>query len=170
MKRILISIFSLVLILSTFSFGNSAFATGTETPNNLIEPFAVDPGDSIPYCAKTFNSTDGASYVVIQTYANGKERSIQWSFRIKPAYYSKYGSETKTWISTARVNDRDINSPYSYHIESPDYNFHGSLKNYQLHGTNVAFKANDIVYFKFNSVSRSKVDAATSVKVKCRIK
>lgn len=177
MKKLLFSIFSLVLIFSLAPLKQenvSATELEQETEDINIEPLGIDgPGDGIPYCNQTFTSfNNDDSYVTIQTNTQSADRSIQWGFHIRSSAYSKYSPTTTVGIGTATVNGVMINSPYSNHTAAPDYNFHGSLKNYQimLTGKSQPLKANDIVTLFFRAHSSNGANSsATSVDLKCRV-
>lgn len=48
-------------------------------------------------------------------------------------------------MPSAAVNSKAINTPYEPHSEGASYNFHGSLKNYQIKGQIYPLKKGDIV-------------------------
>lgn len=171
MKRILMSIstFSLVLILTFSSFQlESASAISIENHSNLIEPLGYE--DEVRACSGNFYSSDGESYVTIQTNTNSVDRSLQWGFFINESAFYKYNPEVTVLLESTTVNGKNVpDRPYSPHTESPDYNFHGSMKVYKIAGTstNINLKSKDIVYFAFKAYRGSE---NTSVKFECSVK
>lgn len=157
-----------------FKVGFSELGIYNETIENMsgliVEPFDVDPGDGIRYCSGTFNSyLNSDSYVTIQTNTSSVNRSIQWAFFIRPSAYSKYQPEVTVRLTDATVNGVKINRPYEAHTESPSYNFHGSMKNYQVAGTNKALQSNDIIEFFFRAHGYGVDSGTTAVSLKCRV-
>jgi hypothetical protein len=49
----------------------------------------------------------------------------------------KLGPVVAVDITSATINDRAIHTPYSKHVQSSNYNFHSSLKNYDFIGSRV---------------------------------
>lgn len=167
MKKLLMSIFtfSLVLILTLSSFQlESASAISIGNTSDLIEPFTSDlieplgHDDDLRFCSGIFNSSDGRSYVTIQTNTSSVDRSIQWGLFIRPSFYDLFRPNVRVTMSTASVNDVRINVPYSSHYESPDYNFHGSMKIYQVSGKNYGLKSGDIVKFSWSVLNPTTIN------------
>lgn len=142
---------------------------GIANPEELLR--GVDPGDDTPSCSGSFSSPNGDAYTSMQVGAiDSTYRTLIWGLWIKPSAQSKYGSEVETRLLNASVNGSDINPPYAPHKEEPDYNFHGSLKNYNFKGKSGggSLKKNDIVYFQWSLVS-TKTHEGTGIRLKCRI-
>lgn len=170
MKKLLMSIstFSLALILTFSSFQlESASAISSENPGELIQPLAV-PGE-VRSCIGKFFSADGESYVNIQTNTGSVNRSLQWSFFINSSAYKLYSPQVKVMMTPVWVNGVYANSPYSPHTQSPSYNFHGSMKNYQVSGINKALKAGDRVKLFWRATNPSNSKNTTSVDFTCKV-
>jgi hypothetical protein len=170
MKKLLMSIitFSLVLIL-TFSSSQLESVSAINT-SYLIEPLGYD--DEVRACSGTFSSSDGRSYVMIQTNSSSVNRSLQWGFYIRPSAYELFRPGVNVSMS-ASVNGVRINSPYAPHYESPNYSFHGSMKNYQVLGENYGLKSGDIVnfnWFALNPTAINGVKNTTLIFLECAVK
>lgn len=110
--------------------------------------------------------------MTIQTNNSSVNPSLQWGFHIKPSNYELFRPAVNVSIS-ASVNGVRINSPYPSKYESPDYNFHGSMKNYQVSGKNYALKSGDIVkfnWFALNPTLINGVKNTTLIFVECAVK
>lgn len=174
MKKITTFLLTLLILVGLSSI--PVQAEELDVPSDIANPEAQliggeDPGDDTPSCQRTFSSTNGDAYTTMQVGAiDSTNRSLQWGLWIKPAAQSKYGSEVETRLLVAKVNDSEINPPYTPHIKAPDYNFHGSLKNYNFKGKSGggSLKKNDIVYFQWSLVS-TKTQEGTSIRLKCRM-
>ncbi|AHN20382.1 hypothetical protein [Lysinibacillus varians] len=171
MKKLLMSIitFSLVLIL-TFSSSSHLESVSAINTSNLIERLGYD--DEVRACEGTFSSSDGHSYVMIQTNTSSVNRSLQWGFYIRPSAYELFRPAVNVSMS-ASINGTRINSPYSSHYERPSYSFHGSLKNYQVVGQNYGLKSGDIVnfnWFALNPTEIKGVKNTTLIFLECAVK
>ncbi|MCH1627410.1 hypothetical protein [Fredinandcohnia quinoae] len=175
MKKIAIFLFVLIMMV-----GSLITPANAEEPNDIelnleatdIELTDIDPGDGILSCERSFLSSDGDLYVNMQAAAvDSTTRSLQWGFRIKESARTKFGSQVKVELKTARVNNKDINPPYAPHTNSPSYNFHGSMKNYQFKGIGGGgtLKKYDLVYFHFTASSIQNYWEVTSIELKCRV-
>ncbi|MEK3977357.1 hypothetical protein MKZ20_21665 [Psychrobacillus sp. FSL K6-2684] len=180
MKKLLKSISIFLLVLLSFSSfqlkpasadsPESDSTLSVEYPIDLIEPLGED--DELPFCQGTFNSPDGESYVTIQTNTGSVNRSIQFGFFIKPSAYHKYRPGVDVFAS-AWVNNVKANSPYPGHYEVPEYNFHGSMKVYQVSGKNYNLKSGDIVRLYWsgsNPTSINGVKNVTLLNLECAVK
>ncbi|PAE11607.1 hypothetical protein CHI02_14180 [Niallia circulans] len=68
-----------------------------------------------------------------------------WGFHLTSSARSFLGQIVVVKMTSATVNSKAINTPYEPHSEGASYNFHGSLKNYQIKGQNYQLKKGDIV-------------------------
>lgn len=138
--------------------------------SSVSVPLQSVSAESIPECNGLFQSSNGDSYVTIQTNAATPTRSIQWSFRINSNVQADYGSTVRVNMTSASVNDVSINPPYAAHEESPDYNFHGSLSRYQPISTGQAssLREGDVLYFfiRGNAIENTN---NTSVALTCQV-
>lgn len=141
--------------------------TGIDNPSNLIEPLGI-PGDSRS-CTGKFYSADGESYVTMQTNTTSVNRSLQWSFLINSSAYKLYSPQARVMMTPAFVNGIQANSPYSPHTQSPSYNFHGSMKYYQVSGQNKVLKAGDRVRLFWRGTNPTNAKNTTSVLVECKV-
>ncbi|QTB12554.1 hypothetical protein J2B92_17080 [Lysinibacillus sphaericus] len=87
-------------------------------------------------CSDYFYGQNGDTYAVFQTSKDPKsdQRALSWGLFINKEDQKNYGSEVRVMLNSSRVNLGGINQPYAPHLQHPDYNFHGSFKNYQWLG------------------------------------
>lgn len=121
-------------------------------------------------CVGKFYGVDGDATATVQVAKSGVYRTLQWGLVLNPRAQSQYGSTVTTKLSTARVAYSNINPPYTPHTEKPNYNFHGSLKNYQFLGKSGGgtLKAGDRVFLVFTLQGSN--GSADKVTINCTVK
>jgi hypothetical protein len=74
------------------------------------------------------------SNVVFQRATTG---GLAWGFFLTKIAQEKLGPVVAVDITAATINNRAIHTPYAEHVQSSNYNFHASLKNYEFIGSRV---------------------------------
>lgn len=94
-------------------------------------------------CAGTWGNV--VSNVVFQRAKTG---GLAWGFFLTKAARGKLGSVVAVDITSATINNKAIHTPYSEHVQSSNYNFHSSLKNYEFIGSRTlhTIKTGDKLY------------------------
>ncbi|WP_053419239.1 hypothetical protein [Viridibacillus arvi] len=101
-------------------------------------------------CTGKYYSIGDNATMTVQVAKNSNTRTLQWGLQLDSGSRSKFGDKVTTQLLAARINYSNINLPYAPHTEKPNYNFHGSLKNYQLiGGGGGTLKKGDKVYLNF---------------------
>ncbi|AYV66947.1 MULTISPECIES: hypothetical protein [Niallia] len=114
-----------------------------DRPNNLSSPdAAISLGP--PSCNRT-HSHNVATVTMQVKNLTGSYRSLMWGFHLTSSARSFLGPIVVVKMPSAAVNGKAINTPYEPHSEGASYNFHGSMKNYQIKGQSYPLKKGDIV-------------------------
>jgi hypothetical protein len=70
-------------------------------------------------------------------FQRAKTGGLAWGFFLTKIAQEKLGPAVAVDITSATINNRAIHTPYSKHVQSSNYNFHSSLKNYEFIGSRV---------------------------------
>jgi hypothetical protein len=81
-------------------------------------------------------------------FQRAKTGGLSWGFFLTKVSQGILGSPVAVDITSATINNRAIHTPYSEHVQSSNYNFHSSLKNYEFIGSRVlhTIKTGDKLY------------------------
>jgi hypothetical protein len=81
-------------------------------------------------------------------FQRAKTGGLAWGFFLTKIAQEKLGAVVTADITSATINNRAIHTPYSKHVQSSNYNFHSSLKNYEFIGSRVlhTIKTGDKLY------------------------
>lgn len=122
-------------ITEGYTSKNGQNPTNSSTSSSTNTSSATNASYTYPPCQGTFDGNQGVTDVTFQTNTTTIPRSVQWGFVFTPYGQSVVGPTVNVGITTARVNGNLINSPYPMRYDYPsDYNFHGSMTNYQYQG------------------------------------
>ncbi|MBE9077934.1 hypothetical protein IQ241_11625 [Romeria aff. gracilis LEGE 07310] len=148
----------------------------TSIPSNLqeIDSHAFIPDDNLlianasnGLCDGTFSHEVGNVYFTYD-YATGR---LAFAFILSPGSQLILGQNVTVAMLEAVVGWYKINPPYAPHTQTSNYQFHGSIRNYNRLGSsgNFTVQRGDRILFTWLATSTDNRRAAVIRAVECRI-